>query len=307
MRLVFPFALVVGFVLSGCHCGGETLVVRRVLVDVDPAAVAAGVDREKVRAGVAEVLAHTRNVTVDESSADAAVLRVRVESFVRGAPALPQGHPPAENPPSLSSLSLTLDVTVGGRPALRGVSQASAQGVNDPHALIDQAVREALAQALQTRDADQLDSDELLSWLTAPDASTDRKRRAMIALGSRRERRATATLVAILQADDETLAPAALQALTLLGDEDAVDGIIAWSDRQPVPLRKMCIDAVKATGSKRAVPWLFTLSTGHADVEIQAHAHQALLAIEGPVVPLVAEQTRPAAAIAPAGGANQLN
>ena len=125
---------------------------------------------------------------------------VRVESFARAAytpaadptpkpPLSSSAAPQTETPPS--TLSLAVDVTEGGRPTLRGHSVASAHGVVDPHALIEQALRESLAQALQTRAADKLSSDELLTWLTSETASSEQKQRAMQALGSRREKTAT--------------------------------------------------------------------------------------------------------------------
>ena len=291
-----PLALALFSIVGvGCNCG-EQLVVRRVLIDIDPAIVATEVDREAVRLTTTEVLGDTRGITIDESRADGAVLRVRVESFARAAPPelspglLPVGHPPT--PAAPATLSLAVDVTEGGRPTLRGHAVASVQGIVDPRALVEQALKDALRQALQTRAADKLGSDELLTWLTDTSTSTAQRKRAMQALGSRREKRATAPIAALLQNEDPELAAAALQALTLLGHEDGVDAIIAYSDHKPAQLRKLCIDAVKASGSPRARPWLFTLSSGHPDVAVQAHARAALLALEVLPPPRVAETTR---------------
>jgi hypothetical protein len=261
-------------------CKDDRLVVRRVLIDVDPVAVSQSVDRERVRQQVGEVLAATRGVVVDEARADGQVLRVRVESFAQANAQVPAGHPVVSQP---STLSLSVDVADAASPTRRllGHSLASAQGVNDPHALVEQALREALGQVLEARRADALDGDVLLAWLTEPSSSKSQREQAMAALASRGDRRATAGIVAVLQAGDPELNGAALRALALLGDENAVDAIIAWSDRQPPPLRKLCIDAVKATGSPRGLPWLFTLSSGHPDADVQAHAQAALAALQG--------------------------
>lgn len=285
--------IVAAVVVGAASCSqSDALVVQRVLIDVDPTA-ASLVDREKVRASVADVLAHSRGVVVDEARSDGAVMRVRVESFTRAA-ATP-ADAGAEGA-AVASLTLALDVTINGRPSLRGHSVASAHGINDPHVLVEQAVRDALTQTLQTRDADKLDSKVLLSWLTDPKTSTEQKKRAMLSLGSRRDRTATATLVAVLQSGDEALAATALQGLTLMGDEDAVDAIVAFSDRQPSLLRKLCIDAVRASGSKRGLPWLFTLSTGSPDSDVQQHAREALDAVAGSLA------ARPGATEATRGG-----
>ncbi|MDP2344664.1 MAG: HEAT repeat domain-containing protein [Deltaproteobacteria bacterium] len=287
LRFSIALLLLVG-VVGACDCGGEPLVVRRVLVDVDPAAE---VDREQVRVTIFEVLGNTRGLSIDETRADGAILRVRIVSFARASTAdaelVPAGHPPVAPPPA--TLSLAVDVTEGGRPTLRGHSVASVHGVIDPRALVEQALKDALRQAMQTRAADKLGSDELLAWLDDPSTSAAQQKRAMQALGSRREKRATPLLTALLKSEDPELAGAALQALTLLGDEAGVDAVIAYSERQSPALRKLCIDAVKATGSSRARAWLFTLSSGHPDVAVQAHARAALVALDAAAAPRVAE------------------
>ncbi len=279
MRRLFACArttvALVGFVVVGaCHCG-DPLVVRRVLVDVDPAAVANDVDREEVRATMSEVLSGTRGITIDDNRPEGATLRLRVESFARTGPADGTG---GEVPPA--TLSLSIDVTEGGRPTLRAHSVASVHGVLEPRVLLEQALADALRQVLQSHAADKLGSDELLGWLSDTSTSASQQKRAMQALGSRREKRATPALMALLKSEDNELAATALQALTLLGDESAVDAIIAYSDRQPAQLRNLCIDAVAAAGSRRALPWLFTLSSGHPDAAVQAHARAALSALE---------------------------
>jgi outer membrane lipoprotein SlyB len=268
---------------------GETLAVKKILIDVDPAAVAAGIDREAVRGVAADVVADTRGIDVDEAAAGA-VLRIRVESFSAVTPPAPADHPPM--PPS-TSLALAIDVIDDGRTVGRGRAVAAAQGVMGADTLVGQAIRDALRQIQQARAADRLDSDTLLTWLTDPDVGESQRRRAMQALASRGDRRATPVLVGMLQAGtDEGEAAGILQALALLADADAIDAVIAYSERQPPAVRKLCIDVVKASASPRGVPWLFTLSSGHPDADVQAHARAALARL----APDVAE------AAAPVGG-----
>ena len=186
-----------------------------------------------------------------------------------------------------SSLALGVDVLgADGKAIGRGHSVANARGVMSPDALVSQALRDAVQQVLQARAADSLDSEVLLSWLTEPSTSDAQRKKAMQALASRGERRATAAIVAVLETtpveDDGTigeLAIAALQSLSVLGDPDSVDAVMEASERQPPAIRKLCIDVVKATKAPRAVPWLFTLTWGHTDADVQAYARAALLAI----------------------------
>lgn len=265
---------------------GETLTVKKVLIDVDPPAVAAGIDREAVRGVAADVVADTRGIEVDEQRAGA-VLRIRVESFSAVTPTAPADHPPMT---PTSSLSIAVDVVDDGRTVGRGRAVASAQGVMGADALVGQAIRDALRQIQQARAADRLDSDTLLSWLTAEDVGEAQRRRAMQALASRGDRRATAVLVGLLRVGaDEGDNAGILQALALLGDPDAVEPVIAFSERQPAAVRKLCIDVVKASASPRGIPWLFTLSSGHPDADVQAHARAALAQL----APDVAELATP--------------
>lgn len=268
-------------VAGACKCGDQ-LNVRRVLVDVDAAAVDVDIDTEQVRLIVGNAVKGFREIAVDDTRADAGVLRVRIESLTRASrtksvlqqPSLPtEGEAPA-------AVSIAVDIIQPGRAPLRGHSIATAHGNIDLRSLIEQALLDALHRALRSLHADKLSSDELFTWLTDPSTTTAQQKVAMQTLGSRREKKATAALTALLKSADPEIGAAALQSLTLMADEDAVDAIIDYSDRQPVPLRTACIDAVKATGSTRARPWLFTLSTGHTDAGVRAHALRALAALD---------------------------
>lgn len=267
---------------------GEPIAVKKLLIDVDPAAVAAGVDRERVRAVATEALDTARGLVINDDDGTA-ILRVRIESWVQSAAVAPEAAP-ADHPPlpATSSVSLAMDVIEDGRTVGRAHAVATAQGIMAPDALVGQAVRDAWRQIQQARAADALDSETLLGWLADPSTGEGQRRRAMQALASRGEKRATPALVAMLGSAEEGDAVAALQALTLLGDPAALDAIIDHSARQPALIRKLCIDAVRATASPRAVPWLFTLSSGHPDVDVQAHARAALASIAPDVAALAA-------------------
>ncbi len=272
----------IGIVVSGVALwrlknAGAPITVNRILVDVDASAVAGGVDREDVRRVVNDVVREVRGVTFDEAGRGGGVLRVRVDGFNAVRPPAVEGHPPVE---SSSSLTLSAELFVDGRPAGRGLAVANAQGVMGTDALVSQSLRDALNQLMQIRAADDLDSDTLLTWVTDPTVGAAKQRRAMQALASRQERRATPALVAMLSSTDEGNAAAALQALTVMRDPAATTAIIDYSARQPPIVRKLCIDAVRAAGAKEAVPWLFTLTTGHPDGDVQAYASAALAQLQ---------------------------
>jgi hypothetical protein len=277
-------AIVAAVVAAASHFVGSdrAVLVRKVLVDVDPAPAAAGIDRGAVRVVVDHVLQDAPGVRVDERGDVGRALRVRVEGYSRGVDgvAVPAGHPPiAATTAAPSAVTLAVEVVEGGRVILRGSSTATAGGVASPDALIDVALRESLQQLVDAQSTDGLDSDALLATLGDSATADQVRRRAMMALAARRDRRATPHLTAALRDEEPAVRATALQGLALLADPDAVEAIIAFSERQPPPVRRQCIDAVRATDSPLAAAWLFVLSTGHPDADVQAHARAALAAL----------------------------
>lgn len=272
----------VGFVgLSACTLGPGPMPVRKILVDVEPPI--AGVDREQVRAVVESALKGIRGFrVVDGARGEAAVMRVRVERYGVEAAG-------GASPRSVLSLSVEFSDIPGDEApdGFRGHAVASGVGKVEARALVDQALREALAQVLLTRGASDLSSDQLSGWLEDQNASAEQKRRAVRVLGSRRERSAVPAISRVLLAGDPELQALALAALSNIGDGGGVDAVVEFAEGQPALLRKQCIDAVRAMGgTRRGRAWLFTLSTGHPDTDVQQAAAAALAALEAGAPPL---------------------
>jgi hypothetical protein len=253
--------------------GAEVISVRRVVIDVESAALAGGVDREAVRALTHMTIGETRGFKL-APDAPGSALRVVVEAINTQQPPMPAGHPPVA---ATTSLTMSVELIDDGQTIARGRAVASAQGDIDREALLRNALRDAVRQVHLVKAADRLDSDELLRWFGDPDISDAQRSRAMQALASRGDRRLTAALTSRLEQElQDGEAAALLQALALLGDPASIDAVIAYSERRPAAIRKLCIDVVKASASARGVPWLFTLSSGHPDSEVQAYARAAL-------------------------------
>jgi hypothetical protein len=253
--------------------GDETVSIKRVLVDIEPAALAAGVERESVRTLAHGVVQSAQGFELRPDEPGSA-LRVVVEAMNSQQPATPAGHPPVA---ATTSLTLSVELIEDGRTSARGRSVATAQGEIERSALVNQAFRDALRQLHLVKSADRLDNETLLAWVVSADVSEAQRLRAMQALASRGDRRLTAVLTVRLEDDiPEGEVAAVLQALALLSDPAAIDSVIAYSERQPAAVRKLCIDVVKAAESPRGVPWLFTLSSGHPDADVQAYAREAL-------------------------------
>jgi hypothetical protein len=209
---------------------------------------------------------------------DAAVLRVQIVGFASAA------GPDAPREGG-STLSLGLEVMdapeEGRRATYRGHSVASGNGDIQLKLLVQQALRDALGQVLSTRGAADLKSAELVAWLSDPAATDEQRRRAVRILGTRRAKDAVPALDAVLLGDDKELAGQALTAVTNIGDPRSVPAVIRFAENQPALVRKQAIDAVRAMGTREGKAWLFTLSTGHPDAEVQQQAGAALIALEG--------------------------
>lgn len=95
-------------------------------------------------------------------------------------------------------------------------------------------------------------------------------------LGCKTETLDTNTLISRLEGDNPRKAHAALIYLTRHPDPKALDAIIAYADKKPASERIQAILAVRQLGDKRAIPWLFVLSNGHPDLDVQKAAQEAL-------------------------------
>lgn len=282
LRALLAGALIVASLLdSACEVGQGPLRVRKVIIDVAPDAERLG--REHVRAVLHASLRALRGVHIVDDGrhggprdgpGEGAVLRVRLESF--GA-TLDEGQPP--------KTTLALSVEVVGLPGegpadFRGQAVASASGVADTRTLVEVALRDAMAQVLLSRAAADLESTELIAWLERDGTSTDQRRRAVRVLGGRRESAAVDVLARVLLGEDRELQPLALTALASIGDAGGVDAVLAYADRKPPTVVRQSIEAVRLMGSRRGKAWLFTLSTGHAEPDVQRHAASALAWVE---------------------------
>ena len=257
--------------LSACK-RDKPLLIRKLLVDIDPAAQARMV-RDGVRdraMGIIDGIDELKRV--DERDAGV-VCRVRVHRASYGA-----APPNADHPEVTGQADVVLTVDLNGklgdeRVDYEGRGVARAFGVSnddiDFDRLLDQALKDAFEEVRVAKRAEGEDESTLIAWLEDPTVGDARKRRALSLLGSRKSARATDAVVAILQSDDRELAQAALMSISAIGDPSAVDAVIAYADGKPAYIRKQAIEAVRAMGTKKGQAWLFTLSTGHPDPEVQ--------------------------------------
>ena len=284
-------ALVQTAYVLGCS-DADSLVVREVLLDLEPGVLAgAGApDREQVRGVVHQVLEKAHGVKMVAATASGAVLRVRIEGY---GPNKSDQATTDSAPKTTLALSIEVLSASGARMdeagGYRGHALASGTGAIDARSLVREAMKDALSQVLMTKNAADLDSSELVAWLgdnsvvegaVAKQSASERQRRAVRILGSRRDRMAVEPLSRVLMGAQQELKPLALAALSNIADPSAVDVVIAYADRQPPVLTRQCIEAVRAMGSPRARAWLFTLSTGHPDLDVQQQAAAALAALE---------------------------
>lgn len=301
-----PLALLLGVTLSvgalalGAGCDRQpTLVIRKLLVDVEPAAEAR-TDREAVRDTARRLIRSQPTLRLEEGKESGAVMRVRVFLASEGRhPSVPGAGVPADAPEAESDLGeaaehgqpamVSLTILISGQDGEgkrfqyrgAGVAQASVGPGRAANldALQAEALQAAMDEVVVARSAADLPSSELIARLEGPNSSAALKRQAIQALGSRQEKAATPALARVLLGPDRELANTALRALTDIGDPNSVDAIIEYADGKPALIRKQAIEAVRALGTHKGQAWLFTLSTGHPDPDVQNAASTAFAAL----------------------------
>lgn len=275
------------FAFVGVACDREAPVrVKKILVDVEPSAERA-IDREAVRAAARTLIDGDRGFDVDEDATEGHVARVRVFVATSGDP------PTKDDPigddhvaraesgrrPALVSLALEITPTSGVRTApvaLRASGVAHGEGGAAVEPLLTAALRDALTGIVDARVSSAEDSDVLIARILDETRAVRVREQAIRALGHRKEKAAVPALLATLARREEVLSPAALHALGQIGDPSSVDGVIDYASGQPSPIRKAAIDAVRSIDTPRGRAWLFTLSTGHPDPDVQLAATTAL-------------------------------
>ena len=277
------------------------MIVRKILVDVDDG-VEELASRENVRTIFQKKLEEHSLFRVDESSSSGMVARLYLHSFSMGpAPTTrneadhlqkPAGQPVDIQNVLTVALSVAFTASNTDKDPKKSI-QRSLQGhgagtttlsgkmdvstVSEP--LIASAVEKAFKQIESRHSVGRQSSDELIANLR--DVKTPREQRLTIVetLGAREEKKATPVLVEIMKAEDRELAQYAVGALARIGAPAAVDDLIQYATGKPASMRKLVIEAMRKAGTKKAKAWLFTLSTGHPDPEVQLAAKSALTAV----------------------------
>lgn len=99
----------------------------------------------------------------------------------------------------------------------------------------------------------------------------------LLCLGACSQDKKVPELIHQLQSKNSKEAYGALIKLTQIGDPKALDAVIAYSERKPAEIRIQSILAARQFKSRRALPWLFLLSTGHPDESVRNAAHEAFV------------------------------
>lgn len=263
----------------GCSAK-PTLEIRKLLVDVSPGAEGPGavLARDALRSMVERRLGSHPQIQVVPGDPEAAVLRVRLESTT-GTVDEKQGSAPWTH----GSVHLVVEASGGGaqtRWSFHGQGAARANAPVNFGMLVEEALDTGLQQVLLAKSAHQQPSDTLLAWLASNTTGRDQRLQAVRLLGARREPQATPLLVDLLGDDDAEVAQAAMGAIMLIGDPRAVSAVIQYAEAKPSLVRRQAIEAVRNMGTYLGKAWLFTLSTGHPDQEVQQAAASALAQLE---------------------------
>lgn len=102
----------------------------------------------------------------------------------------------------------------------------------------------------------------------------------LLCLGACSQDKKVPELIYQLQSKNSKEAYTALIKLTQIGDPKALDAVIAYSERKPAEIRIQAILAARQFKSRRALPWLFLLSTGHPDESVRNAAREAFVDLD---------------------------
>lgn len=259
--------LSVALILACTGCQDNAVAIGKVEVDVDLGA-ARTLSMPFLQRTSEDGVDKHRGFTLERDKG-AALLRVEV---LRAAP--PRGDEPG---------SVRVRADIMGKDGLRYRGTGRAKGDSPTTILFSRALNDALDEAHGARSMERKKRPELLAILDDDASSVTKQRQAIRVLGLQKDPATVDRLVTVLGGEDRELAEAALGALSLIGDARAVGPVIRYADSKPAYVRKRAIDAVRSMGTEEGRAWLFTMSTGHPDVEVQLAARRAFasLAPEG--------------------------
>lgn len=275
--------IMIPFLMCGalaCTKGPKSLTVRKVLIDFGPGftKVAGVPKRDQIRQIAIEALKGEPKVRFSEKADTGALLRVRLEPATDFA---------LENEQSgeeiLVGIRLSVDSAKGVQQYYWGVTLDMAQTIN-PKESLQEALDECLKQVLSAYFAEGESTKALLLRLEhySQGRPVDKNKvlLAIQVLGSRREKSATKLLSKLLLNSKEPVNMAALGALTLIADPSAIDAVTTFAEKKPNYIRKQAILAAREMGGEKAAAWLFTMSTGYDDPDVQKAAEDALNDVE---------------------------
>lgn len=104
-------------------------------------------------------------------------------------------------------------------------------------------------------------------------------------LGKRKTASSEAFLKNLLFHPNQKIGGGSLQALAKIGGPMSVEAVVQYSLRKPKEKLIDAIVAVREMGGRKAAAWLFTLSTGHPDVQVRRLASDSLRVVEERLLP----------------------
>ncbi|MEI6805225.1 MAG: methylmalonyl Co-A mutase-associated GTPase MeaB [Myxococcaceae bacterium] len=102
----------------------------------------------------------------------------------------------------------------------------------------------------------------------------------LLCLGSCSPEKRTQELITQLESKNTQKAYQALIKLTQIADPKALDAVIAYSEGKAPPIQIQAILAARQFKSRKALPWLFVLSTGHPDENVRNAASEAFSCLD---------------------------
>lgn len=276
MKYHFIFLVVIlhVLILSKCTCH-DKLIIDKVLIDIIPGTEDLVLKRENLREMVLKLLKKNESIALDLNANVNSALRVVFSSHQQ------EG---AYKKPSVKIDLMVNRYIDSKKHTYYGGATKNYVSADQVDQILLNLFNSSLDNLIHEWRVDVEGNTDLLviieQYLADKPVDKSEVEQAVYMLGVKKEKKAVGLLGKILLGKNSKLAILALVALTQIADPDSIDYITQFAERKNADIRKQAILAARQIGGVKAAAWLFTLSTGYADVEIRQLAGEALIAVE---------------------------
>ena len=200
------------------------------------------------------------------------------------APLLKAGRPDKKAPGKKSRINLELKITPKSASyehpsyAASGFAVFDNATVPDYKKLFKKAVETALAKVTSEIKINRTGEKKLIALLQDPKAKKDKKLLAISRLGELKSKQAVDELIKLVDngLHEKELAERSVGALSLIGDERAIDVVIKYFNIEKELQAMQAVNFITDFGGEEAIAFLSVMSTGHKSPAVRQSARASL-------------------------------